>query len=416
MMSKELSDFVVAQRMRAGALEIQIATFATALTDRGYAESTAKQQIRLAADFGRWLARCGVVATELEEQHARAFLTHLRRCGRAPRNHRTTLRILLSVLRDIGIVRPISNLEAEKDANPVAVLVRAFACYLAEERGLQRSTCDNYVPVVRRLLSRRFRRGSIALGSLSPEDVTRFITDEARNSPRRIKITVPALRVFLRWLHQRGDTRTNLTGCVPAVAEWRLASVPKALPSEQVECLLQHCNRATPVGRRDYAILLLLARLGLRAGEVVAMKLDDIDWESGELIVRGKGRREDRLPLPRAVGAAVAAYLRHGRPGCSIRRLFVRARAPCQGFASSVAICNVVERALHRAGLEPPRKGAHTLRHALACTMLRRGASLAEIGQILRHRSPDTTAIYAKVDVAALRALAPAWPQPAGDA
>lgn len=413
-MSKELSEFVAAQCLRAGALEAQIARFAAALADHGYATSTAKQQIRLAADFGRWLARRGVVATELGEQHAKAFLTYLRRRGRARRSHGTTLRILLSVLRDIGIVRPVSSLEGETDANPVAALVRAFVLYLAEERGLQPSTRDNYVPVVRRLLSRRFRGGSVALGSLGPEDVTRFVTDEARNSPRRIKVTVPALRVFLRWLHQCGDTQRNLAGCVPAVAEWRLASVPKALPSEQVECLLQCCNRATPVGRRDYAILLLLARLGLRAGEVVAMELDDVDWEGGELIVRGKGSREERLPLPSAVGAALAAYLRYGRPGCSIRRLFVRARAPHQGFASSVAICNVVERALKRAGLEPPRKGAHTLRHALACTMLRRAASLAEIGQILRHRSPDTTAIYAKVDVAALRALAPAWPQRAG--
>ena len=415
-MLKELSEFVAAQRVRAGTLEDHIATFAAALSERGYAKSTAKQQIRLAADFGRWLGRRGVVATELDEERASEFLAYLRRRGRARRSHRTTLRILLSVLRDIGIVRPVSTFEAELDANPVVAIERTFVRYLAEERGLQPSTCANYIPVVRRLLSGHFRGGSVALGSIRPEDVTRFVTSEARNSPRQIKVIAPALRVFLRWLHQRGNTQTNLAGCVPAVAEWRLATVPKALASEQVECLLRHCNRATPVGRRDYAILLLLARLGLRAGEVVAMELDDIDWESGELIVRGKGHREDRLPLPHTVGAALAAYLRNGRPHCSIRRLFVRARAPYQGFASSVAICNIVERGLKRSGLEPSRKGAHTLRHGLACTMLRCGASLAEIGQILRHRSPDTTAIYAKVDLTALRALAPAWPQPAGDA
>jgi site-specific recombinase XerD len=229
-------------------------------------------------------------------------------------------------------------------------------------------------------------------------------------------VIVPALRVFLRWLQQRGDTETGLRGCVPAVAAWQLATLPKALPTEHVKRLLQHCSRETAVGRRDYAMLLLLARLGLRAGELVSMELDDINWDSGDLVVRSKGGREDRLPLPRDVGAAVAAYLRNGRPSCSTRRLFVRARAPHRGFVSSVAICDIVKRGLKRAGLTPPRKGAHTLRHALACTMLRHGASLAEIGQILRHRSPDTTAIYAKVDLGALRALAQAWPQQAGDA
>jgi site-specific recombinase XerD len=229
------------------------------------------------------------------------------------------------------------------------------------------------------------------------------------------KLLGPALRALLRWLHQRGDTATCLAGCVPPVADWRLSSLPKSLPAEQVERLLQCCDRGSMVGRRDYAILSLLARLGLRAGEVVAMELEDLGWESGELVVRSKGGRQDSLPLPRNVGSAVAAYLRHGRPRCSTRRVFVRARAPHQGFVSSVAICNIVERALKRAGIEPPRKGAHTLRHALACTMLRHGASLAEIGQILRHRSPDTTALYAKVDLDSLRALAPAWPQLAGE-
>jgi len=203
---------------------------------------------------------------------------------------------------------------------------------------------------------------------------------------------------------------------VPRVADWRLATLPKSITSDQVERLLEACDRRNAVGRRDYAILLMLARLGLRAGEIVAMDLEDLDWDTGELVVRGKGGRRDRLPLPRDVGAAVAAYLRLGRPTCSTRRVFIRMRAPLRGFANSIAICTIVERALTRAELDPPRKGAHLLRHTLACTMLRGGASLAEIGEILRHRSPDTTAIYAKVDVTALRALAPAWPRSAGDA
>jgi site-specific recombinase XerD len=325
------------------------------------------------------------------------------------------LRVLLGVLREIGATEAVTA-DASLDMSPIAAIERQFRRHLAEERGLTDSTCVNYVSVVRRLLLGRFGGGSVRLDELRPDDVTRFLVRQSRTSPRRMKVIVPALRVFLRSLHEHGDTGTNLAGCVPSMPGWRLAMVPKALPSEQVERLLRHYDRATAVGRRDYAIVLLLARLGLRAGEVVHIDLDDLDWESGELRVRGKGGRQDRLPVPRDVGAAVADYLRHGRPRCSIRRVFVRAKAPLRGFVDASAISDIVNRGLKRAGLEPPRRGAHTLRHALACTMLRRGASLIEIGQILRHRNPDTTALYAKVDIASLRALAPAWPQAAGDA
>ena len=174
--------------------------------------------------------------------------------------------------------------------------------------------------------------------------------------------------------------------------------------------MLASCDQSTPVGRRDYAILLLLARLGLRAGEVVAMTLDDLDWEAGVVTVPGKGQRHERLPLPHDVGEALVNYLREDRPVCATRRLFIRLKAPQSGFASAAAICDVVKRALKRADLDPPFKGSHLLRHSLATEMLRRGASLEDIGQILRHRHPETTQIYAKVDLKALRALAPPWP------
>jgi site-specific recombinase XerD len=411
---KDLFEFVATQRERAGALRDELPGFVVALADRGYARSTAKHKIRLVADFGRWLDDVGLSAAELNEQHTSTFLADLRRRERARRCHRATLRILMTVLRDRSVVLPRED-SAAGEVDPLVGVELAFTRYLAEERGLQTSTQYNYVSIVRRLLSSRFR-GPVRLGELRPRDVTSFVTAETRRSPGRIQVTVPALRVFLRWLYRRGDSETNLAGCVPAVAKWRLATLPKALPSGDVERLLRRSRKKSAVGQRDYAILLVLARLGLRAKEVVAMELDDLDWDDATLRVRGKGQREDRLPLPRDVGRALAAYLRHGRPRCSTRRVFVRARAPYQGFTSSVAICNVVERALKRAGLAPPRKGAHTLRHALACSMLRRGASLADVGQILRHRSPDTTAIYAKVDLVALRSLAPAWPRFGGEA
>jgi site-specific recombinase XerD len=219
-----------------------------------------------------------------------------------------------------------------------------------------------------------------------------------------------ALRSFLTYLRYEGQIATDLAAAVPAVANWSLPSMPKALPSEQVELLLTRCRRPTPMGRRDYAILLLLARLGLRAGEVASLTLEDIDWETGQVKVRGKGGRYSELPLPAEVGEAIAAYLQHGRPRCHSRTVFLRVSAPVGSFRDHRAVCLIVKHALARAGIQSPRKGAHQLRHALATQMLSRGASLAEIGELLRHSSPRTTSIYAKVDLTALRPLALPWP------
>ena len=239
-----------------------------------------------------------------------------------------------------------------------------------------------------------------------------FVSRRARAlGPARAKLMVGALRSFLSFLCQRGDVDLHLAGAVPRVADWRLSSLPKALPTADVERVLEACPRSTVTERRNYAVLLLLARLGLRAGEVVGLTLDDIDWDTAELTVRGKGGRRDRLPLPREVGKALVDYLRDGRPHpCSSRRVFLRARAPYRGFSSSVAICTIVRDALERAGVDSPRKGAHLFRHSLAMRILREGGSLSEIGEVLRHRLVDTTAIYAKVDLVRLRELARPWP------
>jgi integrase/recombinase XerD len=199
-----------------------------------------------------------------------------------------------------------------------------------------------------------------------------------------------------------------LAGGLSGVAHWRLSHIPKFLAPGEIKRLLKSCDRHTLAGQRDYAILLLLARLGLRGGEVLAMTLDDLDWERGEVLVRGKGQRLERLPLPTDVGAALVNYLRHVRPGCSSRKVFIRLKAPRHALRQS-GICCVVHRALKRAGLSPTFKGAHLFRHSLATQMLRRGASLGEIGQLLRHRQPTTTQIYAKVDIEALRGIALPW-------
>ena len=262
-------------------------------------------------------------------------------------------------------------------------------------------------------LAERFPTRAVDLGALTLDDVSGFIRRSCKKvSPGRAKVVVGALRSFLRYLYQRGDIAKDLAGAIPGVPNWRLSGLPKTLASNDVSALIESCDRSTAVGRRDRAILLLLARLGLRACEVVRLMLDDVDWVRGIVTICGKGDRHDVLPLPCEVGQAIAAYLQDGRPAASAtRRVFVGKTAPHRGFASSTAIGSIVRRAIARAGIKRPARGAaHLLRHALARGMLHNGASLEDIGRILRHDSPDSTRIYAKVDIEALRSLAPAWP------
>jgi site-specific recombinase XerD len=282
---------------------------------------------------------------------------------------------------------------------------------LHEDRALSRATLTNYVPFVRSFLNDCFGKGPAKLSQLRADDVVRFVQRQAgRLHRKRAKLMTSAMRSFLQYGRYRGDIRLDLAAAVPPVANWSMTSIPRAIPADQVRQLLASIERHTGRGRRDYAILLLLARLGLRSGEVAFLELDDIDWKTGRLTVHGKSGRRTDLPLPAEVGKAIAAYLRHGRPTSTSRRVFLRARAPVRGFLSQCAIGSVVKHRLHRAGIVAPAKGAHQFRHALATGMLRQGASLAEIGEVLGHRSPDTTRIYAKVDLDRLRTLALPWP------
>jgi site-specific recombinase XerD len=395
------------QRLRTGPLGRYIDAFAELLSEKGYPRSTARQKIRLVGDLSRWLHRRRLGVETLDEQRISEFLRYRLRQKLTYGGPLRTLQDLLSHLRQAGIVRFVAP---GAGRNASRAIQSDFAQYLTQERGLAQATLDNYLPVARTFLAELFGSGPILLNELDPKNISRFILHHSnRVSLVRTQVMVAALRSFFRFLYQRGKTTMDLAASVPAVANWRLADLPKFLEPEHVERLIDGCNQDTPTGLRDYAILLLLARLGLRAGEIVHMELDDIDWENGDLMVRGKSVRQDRLPLPHKVGEALAQYLRRARPRCSSRRVFIRVKAPRQGFRSSVAICNVVRRALTRAGLHPERKGSHLFRHSLATQMLRGGASLSEIGEILRHQLPSTTEIYAKVDVAALRALALPW-------
>jgi site-specific recombinase XerD len=398
----------VLKRLHFGPLGNYIDSFAQMLIVKGYKASTAKHKIRIVADLSRWLDLQGLRVNDLNEATLNEYLMYKGRRGSIFRIEPPTLRALLEHLRETGVV-----------ANPVRVdddssrrrIERGFAEYLAQERGLKQVTIDHYLPIAGRFLSDQFGTGPIELKRLHPHDIVQFLLRNTETvSAKRAQYIVSSLRSFFRFLYQRGETVNDLSPSALTVANWRLSELPRYLEPEQVECLLKSCNQDTLIGQRDYVILLLLARLGLRAGEVVHMTLDHIDWESGELILHGKNRRQESLPLPQDVGEALVGYLIHGRPRCSSRKVFIRIKAPLKGFSSSVAICNVVRRALVRVKLNPAFKGSHLLRHSLATRMLREGASLAEIGDILRHQKLNTTQIYAKVDHAALKALAPPWP------
>jgi site-specific recombinase XerD len=276
---------------------------------------------------------------------------------------------------------------------------------------LSKATQINYLPFILSFLKDRFGNGPAKLSRLRADDVVRFVQVQAsRLHRKRAKLMTTALRSFLQYARYRGDITLDLTSAVPPVANWSMASIPRAIPPDQVRQLLASIKRHTAVGRRDYAILLLLARLGLRSGEVAFLQLEDIDWKAGRLSVQGKSGRRTDLPLPADVGRAIAAYLRRGRPTSTSRRVFLRARAPIRGFLTQSAIGSIVKHRLEHAGIVAPAKGAHQFRHALATGMLRQGASLSEIGEVLGHRHPDTTRIYAKVDLDGLRKLALPWP------
>ena len=394
--------------LRVGPLAGDLDRFASRLKSQGYACPSAVSKLRLVSNLSRWLQHHGLGVEALDEPRIEAFLL-TRGPGCVRRGEATTARQLLSHLRASGRI-PLAA-PSPQSSNPLAPIERHYERFLVNERGVSRATVENYLPIIHAFLAERFATGAVALETLTVRDVNHFIVRQSQRLSRsRARLLVTALRSFLRHLHQRADIPADLASALLPVVSWRLSDVPKSLAPEQVEAILDSCDPRTAAGRRDRAIVLLLARLGLRAGEVAAMTLDDLDWDAGVVSVSGKDQRREALPLPREVGEALVAYLRDARPQCRTRRVFVRIHAPHVGFAGPVAITNVVHRALTRAGIDPPFKGAHLLRHSLATAMLRHGASLEEIGQILRHAAPETTQIYAKTDFEALRALAPSWP------
>jgi site-specific recombinase XerD len=396
------------RRLHEGPLGRHIDDYAALLVEGGYLRTPARVQLRLIADFSRWLQLRRLEAKDLNQQKTEQYLKDRKRSVSIKLGDAACLRRLLKLLRDLRIVdHETSTIPAGEHER----LADDFKHYLFKERSLAPKTVVDQLLMTRRFLRECFGGGSIRLDQLCATDVTGFIQRHAYAlSHARTRAVVTCLRTFLQYLLWRGEIRTNLAACVPSVLNRRFATLPKSLQANQVQLVLNHCDRRVAMGKRDYAILLLLARLGLRAGEVVALRLEDINWEAGEFTICGKGKRMARLPLPQEIGEAIADYLQHGRPCCATRHLFVRLRAPLVGFANSIAISSIVRRALERAGVDSPRKGAHLFRHTLASEMLRRGASMPEIGKLLRHEDPESTEVYAKVDLDSLRMLVLPWP------
>lgn len=396
------------ERLRQGPLNEHLDAYAAAQAQVGYRHHSIRQQIVVIAEFSRWLKQKEIAVRNLDSTVVDGFLRLRHRQQRVRRGDPIALKRLLAMLCQTGVVKPRRQMVA---GNACAKIVDQFRCHLLQERGLSQSTLHNYLPVVEQVLSEQFRNRTPNFRTLRAADVTGFVVRHASQlSPVRAKLMVTALRSFFGYLRHCRAISTDLAGCVPTVPNWSLSTIPKFLPAREVERVLKCCDRTTSVGRRNYAILLLLARLGLRAGEVVGLNLDDVDWSTGQITICGKGRKSAQLPLAPDVGKALATYLRQDRPRCSTRRVFIRDRAPLAGFANSSTISSLVRRALKRAGVESAHTGAHVLRHSLATSLLRQGGSLDEIGELLRHQSPNTTAIYAKVDVTALHTLALPWP------
>jgi integrase/recombinase XerD len=363
--------------------------------------------LTLMAHLSRWMAAEGLGVEDLSRERVEMFLVTFGQPGRRVSWSMGAALPVLDYLVRVGAV-PVWGPRSAITA--AGMVIEDFKGYLQDERNLSASTVRDYADVARSFLSYVSPSdNSVDLGALTAGVVTEFVMAEARRGKvASAKAMTTRLRCFLRFLHVKGLTPISLVGAVPSVAGWRGASLPKALDARQVAGLLESCDRRTSVGRRDFAILVVLSRLGLRAGEVARLRLGDIDWRLGEVAVHGKGNRHDRLPLPVDVGEAIVGWLQRGRPRCEATEVFVRVRAPQRGL-SSEGVSAVVWHACDRAGM--PRMGAHRLRHTAATQLLQAGGTLAEVGQVLRHRSSgEITSIYAKVDRRSLSALVRPWP------
>lgn len=394
------------RRRKAGLLGPQVEGYRAWLGQRGYTVQTVRNMLEVLGQVGVWLSGEGLEAAQFDEERVAAFLTAQRRAGHRRVPGPRAMVPLVAYLREAGVVPA-----AKASLTPLGELLRKYRVWMIQERGLAATTILRYENTARRFLEEQATgdEGVFRPAGLTGADVNAFLLREChRVSAGSAKGRVAELRSVLRFLYLQGITPLRLGTAVPPVGGWRLAALPPpAMSAADVGRLLDSIDRSSEVGARDFAIMMLVARLGLRSIEVARLELRDVDWRAGEIMVRGKGRRQDRLPLPAPVGVALVAYLSCGRNPAGARQLFLTCRAP-RGPIRADLVGDVVERTCLRAGL--PRVGPHRLRHALASELLRNGAGLQAISQVLRHQDLATTALYAKVDLATLRKVAQPWP------
>lgn len=383
------------------------------LRRNSYSERVFADYTRSVAHFAHWLALGHFRISDINEDLVDRFLKrHLRACHcakdcrRRAKEHRHALNRLLQMLRGQGYIPAIAA-----DNEALATELANFDTYLIEVCGLMPHTRRGYLWRVRDFLSDRFGRREINFRSLLARDVTCFIDRRcAGQQPCSIKAMGVALNSYFRFKSLSGESVGALSAAIPVVAGWSLANLPQTLTDSEIKRLLNAFDRTRPSGRRDYARVRCLSDLGLRAIEVARLQLDDLDWRSGTVRVRGKSRRIDTLPLPTAVGEAIGDYLRAGRPLCNSRAVFVRLRPPREKPIQTSTVSSALWHAACRCGLQHRLKGARMLRHGFATQLVQRGVSLKVIADLLRHRSLQTTAIYAKVDLPRLTAVALSWP------
>lgn len=383
-------------------------SYAKHLKERGYDDNTCRWKIRTVARWSPWLKRHGIAVRDLRSEHIERYLRmKVRKTKPITQDDEVVLRQFLEFLRSIeavprGVASSSSGITTED-------LGDKYALYLKRERALSSATVVHYKRLVQRFLCEITPEGNCDFSRFNPMVIASYVSKAGSNQSRKYtKLVTSALRSFFRFARYQGFVDADLDAAVPSVANWAI-SIPKALPVDQVQQMLSSCDRDTIIGQRDYAILLLLARLGLRAGEVISLQLEDIDWRAGCISIHGKGSNLTQMPLPPDVGNAISSYLRC-RPQSGSRFLFLRSLEPFTGLCRSSSVSSIVRDAFRRAGIDSERQGAHQFRHTLATELLRNGASMEEIAELLRHQSVECTTIYAKVDLVSLQAVGLPWP------
>ena len=396
--------------MNPGSAAPYLEGFGSQMAAVGYARLTIDGYLSSAIHFGGWVEASSLDFAHINEETIQAFAAHRCQCPghraqkHLSRHYLARVQRFAEYLRQQGVIRASADLPT-KIRSPLS----AFRDWLLRHRGLALVTVERHERLITKMLP--------ALGTdveaYNAALVRKVILDQIHGCrPAQAKTIVGALRVYLRFLATNGSCQPGLDHMLPTVAEWKLSSLPRYLDANQVALLIDSCSKDGPQGLRDRAIVLLLLRLGLRAGDIASMRPTDIDWQDATLLVRGKGRRDVRLPLPQDAGDAVLDYIEHVRPPVAIDRVFLCLNAPFRPLRAGMIVSGIVRAALRRAGIEnPPSHGANLLRHTVATMMLRGGATLDAIGTVLRHKSPDTTAHYAKVDITTLQQIAQPWPK-----